>query len=324
MQVQSTTGGARQLSARAIVFDEPRALSLRQLELTAPQRGQVVVDVEWTGISTGTEKLLWDGRMPIFPGMGYPLVPGYETVGRIADRGESTAFNVGDRVFVSGARCFGEIRGLFGGAASRLVVDETKVLPIGDALDAEAILLALAATAQHALHAGRSEAPPDLIVGHGVLGRLLARLTVMSGGAPTVWETEERRMSGADGYAVVRPDADERRDYRRVIDASGDTGIIDTLVQRLDRRGEIVLAGFYPERLSFDFPAAFMREATISVAAEWNDEDLQNVRNFVAADRLSLDKLISHRLPASEAQKAYPTAFADPDCLKMVLDWRNN
>jgi 3-hydroxyethyl bacteriochlorophyllide a dehydrogenase len=67
-----------------------------------------------------------------------------------------------------------------------------------------------------------------------------------------------------------------------------------------------------------------MREATISVAAEWNDEDLQNVRNFVAADRLSLDKLISHRLPASEAQKAYPTAFADPDCLKMVLDWRNN
>jgi myo-inositol-1(or 4)-monophosphatase len=34
-----------------------------------------------SGISTGTERLLWDGTMPPFPGLGYPLVPGYETVG---------------------------------------------------------------------------------------------------------------------------------------------------------------------------------------------------------------------------------------------------
>ncbi len=324
MQVPPTTGGAPQLSARAIVFDEPRALSLRQLELTRPEPGQVVVDVEWTGISTGTEKLLWSGRMPMFPGMGYPLVPGYETVGRISDCGDATTLNVGDRVFVSGARCFGEIRGLFGGAASRLVVDEAKVMPIGDALDAEAILLALAATAQHALSAGHTDTQPDLIVGHGVLGRLLARLAVMAGGTPTVWETDDRRMGGANGYVVTRPDADERRDYGHVIDASGDIGIIDTLMQRLAPRGEIVLAGFYPERLSFDFPAAFMREASISIAAEWRDDDLQSVRNFVANGDLSLDELISHRLPASEAQRAYPTAFSDPDCLKMVLDWRTH
>ncbi len=321
MEVQLTTGVP--LSARAIVFDEPQALSLRQLELTGPEPGQVVVDVEWTGISTGTEKLLWSGRMPMFPGMGYPLVPGYETVGRVSDCTDATTLSLGDRVFVSGARCFGEIRGLFGGAASRLVVDESKVMPIGDALEEDAILLALAATAYHALNAGRNEMPPDLIVGHGVLGRLLARLAVMEGGAPTVWETEERRASGADGYVVTKPDADRRRDYRRVVDASGDTGIIDTLMQHLERCGEIVLAGFYPERVSFDFPAAFMREATFSVAAEWNDEDLQSVRGFVADGRLSLDNLISHRLPASEAKTAYPTAFADPDCLKMVLDWRS-
>lgn len=323
MQVQPTAGGTRPLSANAVVFDEPQSLSLRELELTVPQPGQVVVDVEWTGISTGTEKLMWSGRMPMFPGMGYPLVPGYETVGRIADCGDATTLNVGERVFVSGARCFGEIRGLFGGAASRLVVDESKVMPIGDAIDAEAILLALAATAHHALMAGRNDTAPDLIVGHGVLGRLLARLTVMVGGSPTVWETEERRMSGADGYAVTRPDADERRDYRRVVDASGDNGIIDKLMQHLGRCGEIVLAGFYPERLSFDFPAAFMREASMSVAAEWNQDDLQSVRTFVANGDLSLDALISHRMPASEAQRAYPTAFGDPDCLKMVLDWRS-
>ena len=51
----------------------------------------------------------------------------------------------------------------------------------------------LAATARHAL-AGFKTALPDLIVGHGTLGRLLARLTVAAGApAPTVWEIDPKR-----------------------------------------------------------------------------------------------------------------------------------
>ena len=49
--------------------------------------------------------------------------------------------------------------------------------------------------------AGPGKTAPDLIVGHGVLGRLLARLTIAAGcPAPTVWEIDPARMSGADGY----------------------------------------------------------------------------------------------------------------------------
>jgi len=311
------------LSARAVVFEEPEALSLRMLDLAPPGAGEVLVDVEWTGISTGTEKLLWSGRMPMFPGMGYPLVPGYETVGRIAAAGDDTQVEVGDRVFVSGAHCFGEIRGLFGGAASRLVVDESKVIPVGDKLAEEAILLALAATAHHALHDRETPALPDLIVGHGVLGRLLARLTIALGGAePTVWETNSKRAGGARRYRVLQPAEDERTDYRRIVDASGDATIIDTLMQRLQKHGEIVLAGFYSE-LSFSFPPAFMREASIRVAAEWASNDLWGVKALIESGKLSLDDLISHRVPATDAQSAYPVAFSDPDCLKMVLDWRS-
>ena len=125
-------------------------------------------------------------------------------------------------------------------------------------------------------------------------------------------------------YPVVHPEADERRDYRCVVDASGDTAIIDTAMQHLGRHGEIVLAGFYAEPLSFNFPPAFMREAMISIAAEWNEADLESVQRLASTGSLSLDGLISHRLPASDAQSAYPQAFADPDCLKMVLDWRSN
>jgi 3-hydroxyethyl bacteriochlorophyllide a dehydrogenase len=306
----------------AVVLEEPERLVLSQLELMPAGEADVVVDVEWSGISTGTERLLWSGRMPPFPGMGYPLVPGYESVGRIAAAGSQSGMRVGDQVFVPGARCYGEVRGLFGGAAAKIVVPGARTVPVGADLGERAVLLALAATAHHAIRVEHA-ALPDLIVGHGVLGRLLARLTLALGGAPpTVWETNERRASGADGYSVVAPSADPRRDYRSIYDVSGDSKLLDALIARLAPAGEIVLAGFYSEPLSFAFPPAFMREARLRIAAEWREPDLIATRDLVAAGRLSLDGLITHRQAAIDAADAYRTAFEDPACLKMVLDWR--
>ena len=52
---------------------------------------------------------------------------------------------------------------------------------------------------------------PDLIVGHGVMGRLLARITLALGlPAPTVWETQPVRREGATGYSVIHPDEGAR------------------------------------------------------------------------------------------------------------------
>jgi 3-hydroxyethyl bacteriochlorophyllide a dehydrogenase len=306
----------------AVVLEAPEKLALSRLELSAPGEEDVVVDVEWSGISTGTERLLFTGRMPPFPGMGYPLVPGYESVGRVSEVGSRAARQVGERVFVPGARCFGPVKGLFGGAAQRLVVRGDKAVPIGDTLGADGVLLALAATAQHAIAPGA--AAPDLIVGHGVLGRLIARLVVASGApAPVVWETNPQRATGARGYQVLSPDADERRDYRCICDVSGDSALLDTLIQRLAPGGEIVLAGFYSAPLTFAFPPAFMREARIRIAAEWREPDLAAVRTLIADRRLALDGLVTHRRDFAAAPDAYRTAFEDPGCLKMVLDWRN-
>jgi 3-hydroxyethyl bacteriochlorophyllide a dehydrogenase len=310
------------MNTYAVVLEGPERLTLTQLELVPPGLDDVVVDIEWSGISTGTERLLWSGRMPAFPGMGYPLVPGYESIGRIRSSGDGSRTGVGQRVFVPGARCFGNVRGLFGGAAAQLVVPSAKVIPIDDQLGEEGVLLALAATAYHAVAAPAAELP-DLIVGHGVLGRLLARITCALGGRPTVWETNEARHGGAVGYAVCTPEQDARRDYRAICDVSGDAGIIDSLLARLAPGGEIVLAGFYSERMSFAFAPAFMREARLRVAAEWKSGDVQCVQQLLAAGSLSLHGLITHREQAVDAAAAYRTAFADPACLKMILDWRN-
>ena len=307
------------MNTLAVILERPERLALGTLELNPVGVGDVLVEIAWSGISTGTEKLLWTGQMPEFPGMGYPLVPGYESVGRIVEAGSDAAGRVGEWVFVPGANCYQNARGLFGGTARRLVVPSVRALPVPERLGADGTLCALAATALHAINGGN---PPELIIGHGVLGRLLARLTIATGApAPTVWETSASRRSGGVGYTVTAPENDSRRDYTAIYDASGDADIFDTLVERLAHGGEITLAGFYASRVNFAFPPAFMKEARFRIAAEWQPQDLAQTLALIEGGALGLGGLITDHSPAVRASEAYPAAFSDPDCLKMVLDW---
>jgi 3-hydroxyethyl bacteriochlorophyllide a dehydrogenase len=311
--------GAAELAAKAIIFKGARKIAAERVDLLAPGPADLVVDIDFSGVSTGTERLMWASEMPAFPGLGYPLVPGYESVGRVIAAGADAETRVGETVFVPGSRAFKDVRGLFGGASSRVVIASDRAKAIDSALGDRATLLALAATAYHAIN---GHAAPDLIVGHGVVGRLLARLAIALGGeAPVVWEIDPERAF-ADGYAVIDPDCDGRRDYKAIYDASGDASILDDLVARLAPRGEITLAGFYRDRPSFNFAPAFMREARLRIAAEWSREDLDAVHALIASGALNLEGLITHTRDIGAAAEAYDTAFGDSTCLKMIIDWR--
>ncbi|GEO80566.1 chlorophyll synthesis pathway protein BchC [Pararhodospirillum oryzae] len=305
----------------AVVMEKPQSLALRRLALTPPGDADVVVAVEWSGISTGTERLLWSGRMPAFPGMGYPLVPGYESVGRIIEAGPASGRQVGERVFVPGATCYGEVRGLFGGAAARVVLPGARVVPLPEGMEETGALFALAATAHHAVVLPGVPLP-ELIIGHGVLGRLVARITVALGGKPVVWEKNPIRQDAGAGYAVIDPAADTHTAYKVICDVSGAADLLDTLIARLAPQGDVVLAGFYEAPLSFSFPPAFMREARLRVAAQWKPADVAGVTALLAKGALSLEGLITHHGTPENADAAYRTAFSDPSCLKMILDWR--
>jgi len=297
----------------AVVLEAPGSVGLRALGLSAPAATDLTVEIARSGVSAGTERLLYEGRMPAFPGMGYPLVPGYESVGRVVAGGAEW---LGRTVFVPGSTAFEGARGLFGGAARRVVLPAARAVAVPDALVDDGILLALAATAWHSVAGAKM---PDLIVGHGVLGRLIARLAVAHGAAPVVWETQAARRDGAHGYTVVDPAEDTAR-YAAIVDASGDASLLDTLIARLTPGGEIVLAGFY-DRLSFAFAPAFMREARLRIAAQFTAADLDAVTTMVVDGRLSLAGLVTHVADARDAATAYPKAFGDPACLKLVLDW---
>ena len=338
----SSSAPAASIVSRALVVDRPGRVEMRTVSLRAPGPGDVVVRTELTGVSTGTERLLFDGSMPPFPGLSYPLVPGYEAVGTVIDGGDDAAHPVGTRVFVPGSSHYeGGVAGLFGASAATLVTGSARVAPVGDLAAERATLLALAATAMHALTVGvrrvRPDAPvalaelaaeaPDLVVGHGTLGRLLARLCVAVGApAPLVLETNPARADGAVGYEVLHPDALDAAGpdpFRRTVDVSGAGGDhLDRLVARAARGGRVTLAGFYAERVGFDFAPAFMKEIVVDVAAEWVPEDLSLVLGLASSGALALDDLVSHRASAADAARAYPEAFADAARLKTVLDWR--
>ena len=306
----------------AVILTGPKKLSIESVIVNEPIGDEVVIEIKYSGISSGTEKLFWTGQMPHFPGMGYPLVPGYESVGEVVSAATNTGFKVGDFVFVPGANCFGDIKGLFGGAAKMLVTSSSRVIKIDPGMESDGALFALAATARHAI-AGFGNELPDLIVGHGVLGRLLARLTLAAGGAPpVVWETNSERMGGSHGYEVLHPEADTSKNYSSIYDVSGDPTIMNDLLGRISKGGEIVLAGFYPGDINFAFPAAFMKEAKFRVSSEFNAEDVSVTRTLIEAGNLSLEGLITNKEPSINVLKAYEDAFNDPKCLKMIVDWR--
>lgn len=311
-------------NATAVVFESPGSLSLRDVGLPAMAAGDCVVDVEWTGISTGTERLLWDGRMPHFPGLAYPLVPGYETVGIVTDVTPDCGLTAGQRVFIPGSRGFTDVHGLFGGAAGRLVVPGSKAIPLETHLQSEAVLLALSATACRILSQFPAGSGPDLIIGYGVLGRLLTRICHATfGTSPTVWETNPARRDDPNNQTAIDPLDDEHRQYQRICDVSGSKDALNNAIQHAAAGAQIVLGGFYAQPVTFEFPAAFMREINIKISAEWQAEDIATAQQLITTKALSLSGLVTHDLPARAAQSAYETAFNDPTCLKMVLDWRS-
>ena len=309
---------------KAVVMSEPGSLSIQPVELISPSKEDVIIEINYSGISTGTEKLFYNGKMPQFPGMGYPLVPGYESTGEVVQAPKDSNLKIGDIVFVPGADCYsGSVKSLFGGAAQMIISSPNRLIKIDSTMGCNGALFALAATARHAI-AGFGNKMPDVIVGHGVLGRLLARLVMLAGEKPPiVWEKNILRHSGATDYEVVLPEYDERSDYDCIFDVSGDSNILDSLIGRVRKGGEVVLAGFYPDRLGFGFAQAFLKEVSLRVSAEFTPEDVATTKLLIEDGSLSFDGLISDVYSAKNANEAYNIAFNNAECLKMVLDWRN-
>ncbi len=163
-----------QNAAEALVYAAPGMARIERVELAPMRPGLVEVRTRFSGLSRGTERLVFEGRVPesehermrapfqagAFP---FPVRYGYAAVGTV-DQGPAEL--VGREVFALHPH------------QTRFRVPADAVLPLPDGVPpARAVLAANMETALNALwDAAPAPAPAILVVGAGLLGWLVAAL----------------------------------------------------------------------------------------------------------------------------------------------------
>src|ERR1700752_2353936 len=199
--------------ARALFHTAPRCVEIREVPTPRPAAGEVLVRTVCSGISGGTERLVYRGEVPAelalddtIDALGgtfaYPFAYGYACVGEVAESGQA--------VF-----SFHPHQDIFAARASELI-------PLPGIAPASATLLPLVETAlQVTLDAGNGYRDRVIVLGAGVLGLLTGLLLRRAGWRPLVAEPQEWRRAFASsvGVSAVAPAELLKEEVPLVIDA---------------------------------------------------------------------------------------------------------
>ncbi|HEY3977470.1 MAG TPA: hypothetical protein VGM79_09380 [Streptosporangiaceae bacterium] len=228
--------------ARALFHTAPRGLEIRELPVPPPAAGEVLVRTLCSGISGGTERLVYRGEVPAELALddaigalggtfSYPFAYGYACVGEVAGSGQVVfAFHPHQDVFAARA-------------------DELIPLPAVD--PKSATLFPLVETAlQVTLDAGTGYRDRVIVLGAGVLGLLTALLLQRAGWRPLIAEPQawRRALAGSLGASAVAPEELAEQDVPLVIDASGSPDAPAMALDMLAHEGTLLIASWFGTR----------------------------------------------------------------------------
>ena len=317
------------MKAKAIVFTSVRQIELCDVTLKPLSSTDVLVETWWSSISTGTEKMAYNGLIPSWPFI-FPFIPGYETVGRIVQVGEHVSQSlIGKFAYVAGSFGYEGVNAAFGGASEHIAcpVDSITVLDNIDHPES-GIALPLGATALHIVDLGQVEGKKVLVLGQGAVGILAAELAQLMG-ARLVAATEpnKNRLGLSTADLKVNPESEDvsaalaGHEFDVLIDSTGIMSAIDTGLRFLKFQGTVIFGGYY-QRINIDYSQAFQKELSFIAAKQWAKGDLDRVRELIAQKKLNAERIFTHRhIVDNTITEAYLQAFTDQDCLKMILLW---
>ena len=315
-------------NTRAVVIPEPNRIELQDVQLLPHGATDVVVETVYTSVSAGTERMLLAGQMP-HPMLSLPVVPGYETVGRIIETGSDVSPDwLGRWVYVGGARCYANVNPAWGGQSARLFADVSRVVPLDGISPADGVLLALSATALHGVDLVDPKPGQRLLVlGQGPVGQIAARIAHSRGAWVAVADRVASRLARSVGDKIVDVSVEAAtsaidRPVDVIIEASGSMAALADALPLLANGGAILLLGYY-QTLQLPYMPLFLKEARLLTAKEWAAGDLVRCRDMIAAGTLEVSSLITHQYPISEVADAYQVALGDPNCLKLLFNWSN-
>lgn len=283
---------------KKIVITGPRQVEIRDVEIPVPGEDMLLVKTELSGVSAGTEMMLYRGTYPNFKEkkwpqwQDYPVMPGYELVGRVVAVGPSSKnvtgggmqidslgpasaiiqtsvddFKIGDRVI-----CLGE-------HAEYALVPAVMAAKVPDNVSSEeATLAVLATTAMHGIHRAEIRYGDTVVVnGCGVLGYLAMQHAKLNGARRViVLDMNNDRLkvakdTGAD--FVINPGTVNPAEAVKecnggiladvAIEASGFPGTTQQVMELVRDRGRVLILGWHTEGIHFDFGEFYFRELTV-------------------------------------------------------------
>lgn len=317
------------MQSRAVVIAEAGRVELQTVKLCEPGPDDVIIETAYTSISAGTERMLLAGAMP-HPMLQLPVVPGYETVGRVVEVGDNAPAALQDAwVYVGGSMCYEGINAAWGGQSATIITRADRVVRVDTLPEPRlGVLLALSATALHGIDVLEvAEGQRVLILGQGPVGQLAARIASARGAWVAVTDRSPSRLQHAQGDVVVNVDEAALQDavgdsVDVLIEAAGSMPALTDALPLLANGGTIGLLGYY-QTLEIPYMPLFLKEARLLTAKEWAPGDLVRCRDMIAAGDLDVASLLTHTLPIDAVAAAYETAMNDMDCLKLVLEWHN-
>lgn len=292
--------------------------SLRPVMLEAPEPGHVLVATMFSGLSRGTETLVFRGGVPAsqhqamrclfqegeFPG---PVKYGYSTVGRVVSGDESL---VGRPVFVLHPH------------QTHFIVPATAASPLPEGLPpGRAVLAANMETALNGVwDAGIAPGDRVCVIGAGVVGLLVAALASrMPGVSVAVHDIDGAKAAAAANLGV--PFADNPQDigpFDVVVHASGDPSGLRTALDLVDFEGLILEMSWFGDRpVTLPLGEAFhsrrltLRSSQVGAVSPSHRRRYSHRQRLELALRLLCDAAFDHLISGESPFERLPQIMAD-------------
>ena len=298
------------MPARALFHTSPRCVEIRALPTPRPAEGEVIVSTLFSGISSGTERLVYRGEVPedltlddtigaLGGAFRYPFAYGYACVGEVEDWDRPVfAFQPHQDVFAARA---GDL------------------IPLPAMDPASATLFPLVETAlQVTLDAGTGYRDRVIVLGAGVLGLLTALLLQRSGQRPLLAEPQawRRALARSLGVTAAAPEELAKEEVPLVIDASGNPDAPAMALDRLAHEGTLLVASWFgtkpvvlPLGGAFHRRRLTIRSTQVStvparLSARWTPSR-RRLETVELLPELPLAELCTHVFPFDQAADAF-------------------
>ncbi|HOK81041.1 MAG TPA: zinc-binding alcohol dehydrogenase [bacterium] len=325
------------MKTTAIVFEDVEKVEIKEIEIPEMENDEIMVDVMRTGVSVGTERWALSG---LRPDTVFPLVPGYQGIGRVINTGEKVSdIEIGDIVYFVHSRVEKPYSSWSGTHLSTAIV---KVNPycvkIGRKLDEQEInclaLSALAAVSCRGIEMAKvSLGEKCLVVGLGFIGQMACQIMKLKGCEVVGADVIEKRVKIAKKYSCdeainvggktfVEEIKKISHFFDIIIDTTGSDRMLNEEIHLLKFGGKFVWQGWYPGESKINYHNFHAKLATVYMPCYFTAEALRQSIKWIAERKLTILPLITTVASYKMAKEVYSKILNEPsEILGVIFNW---